>query len=445
VIGLANASVPLRQRRRAAGVAAVLVAATAIALPNATVKLDEIGPFLPIFLTLACGADALTAYLLFSQARVGRSWSLLALGFGYLYSAAIIVPHILTFPNVFTPTGLLGATPQTAVWFWVWWHAGFPLFVLLYVIADRVRATREERRVTVALLAAGITCVIAIVSVLLSLTIAEAGALPVIIEKGRYGLLVSTGIGPAVLAIITLALGTLAATTRLRNVTHLWLAVALVATLCDCTLTLFAGGRYTVGWYVARLESLVASIVVLLTYLGMIATMFDQLSRLSHIDGLTGLSNRRSFDETFEQQSTIATRTKAPLSLLMLDVDWFKSFNDTYGHPRGDEALRTVAACIADTLPRRSDLAARYGGEEFVVILPGTDRTGAAIVAERIRASVEGCGVPHAASTFGHLTVSVGVATSTDDNRDAAYDALLSRADAALYAAKHGGRNAVTT
>ena len=443
MIGLAIAVAPVRQRRLAAIIAVALVAITLAAARYATIPLGAVGPFLPIFLTLAAGADGLTSYLLFTQARVGRSWPLLVLGLAYAYCAVVIVPHILTFPNVFAPEGLLGATAQTAVWFWVWWHAGFPIAILAYVASVRIADGKDGVRISTPIIAVSLAVVVAFVSALLAFTIDESRALPQLVQAGHYGLLISTGIGPAILTLIGSALIALIVVTRLSNVANLWLAIALVATFCDCALTLFAGGRYTLGWYLARLESIVASIVVLLSFLGGIATMFDQLAKLSHLDGLTGLLNRRAFDETFENQTTIAVRTKAPLSLLMLDVDWFKSFNDTYGHPRGDDALRTVAACIADTLPRRSDIAARYGGEEFVVILPATDQAGAEVVAERIRASVERRNMPHTDSRFGHLTVSVGVATSVDGNRDAAYDALIARADAKLYAAKAGGRNTI--
>ena len=401
MVGLVIASATLRQRRRAAIVALIVVVATVVAVPYAKLKLPELAAFLPIFATVAAGGDALTAYLLFTQARVGRSWALFALALGYCYSAVIIVPHMLVFPGVFSPTGLLGATTQTAVYFWVYWHAGFPLFVIAYALSERRTTAVQPARLSYLLIAASIAAVCALAAMLLTFTIGQSAHLPALIQKGRYDLLITTGIGPAVLLAISAALVALVTVTKLRNVTHVWLAVALVATFCDCSLTLFAGGRYTLGWYVARVESIIASVVVLLVYLGAIATMFDRLARLSHIDGLTGLANRRSFDEAFEAQTTIAQRTDAPLSLLMLDVDWFKSFNDTYGHPRGDDVLRAVAGAIAQTLPRRTDLAARYGGEEFVVLLPATNAGGAQVVAERIRTAVEALALPHTGSLHG--------------------------------------------
>ena len=169
------------------------------------------------------------------------------------------------------------------------------------------------------------------------------------------------------------------------------------------------------------------------------------LQELAATDGLTGVANRRCFDETLEREWLRTRREASPLSLLMLDVDHFKHYNDTYGHQRGDECLKLIAAVMLEETQRSTDLVARYGGEEFAVVLPGTSAEGAATVAERIRARVEGLGVPHAGlhgSTL--VTVSLGAATAiASPERDLAQ--LLAAADTALYRAKHKGRNSVVT
>ena len=445
MVGLAVADASGRQRRIAASVAIVLVVTTAFVAARARTPLPTIGPFLAIFGTIAGSSDALTAYLLATQARVSRSWSLFVLACGYFFAAVVIGPHLLTFPGVFSPHGLLGAGTQTAVYFWVWWHGGFPAFVLASSLAWR-RGSRVpgNARLTAPRIALAGAAIVAFVALLLEATIAGQRHLPTLIEKGNYGLLIATGIGPAVLCAIGAALGALVVRTRLRNATHLWVAVALVAMFCDCALTLVAGGRYTAGWYLARIESLIATTVVLLAYLATIGSMFDRLAALSNVDGLTDLANRRAFDERLEHVVALANRTRTPVSLVMLDVDAFKKFNDAYGHPSGDEALRIVAACIGIALPRLTDLGARYGGEEFAAILPATDAVGAARVAERIRGGVERCGVPHRDGAYGVLTVSVGIATKEPgEARDGAIEALIARADEALYRAKAAGGNRV--
>jgi len=162
-------------------------------------------------------------------------------------------------------------------------------------------------------------------------------------------------------------------------------------------------------------------------------------------DGLTGLANRRSFDETLAQELNRARRNGQRLSLIMLDVDFFKKFNDQYGHVAGDACLQAVAGAVARSVGRTEDLAARYGGEEFAVILPGTGTAGALDVAEAIRAAVVALQIPHAASAIDVVTVSLGAATLEPDlGRHADAKELIRQADALLYQSKNSGRNRVT-
>jgi diguanylate cyclase (GGDEF)-like protein len=167
------------------------------------------------------------------------------------------------------------------------------------------------------------------------------------------------------------------------------------------------------------------------------------LERLSQLDGLTGVANRRRFDEALDAEWRRGCRTGAPLSLVLLDIDAFKAFNDTYGHLRGDECLRQVAVALAGALGRAGDLVARYGGEEFAALLSGVGDEEAAVVADRLRANVQVLRIPHGASpAAGVVTVSAGVATLTPTERgDPA--TLVAAADQALYEAKRRGRNRV--
>ena len=167
-----------------------------------------------------------------------------------------------------------------------------------------------------------------------------------------------------------------------------------------------------------------------------------QLEQLAAKDALTGLANRRAFDERLEAEWRRCQRGGQLLSIIMVDVDHFKTYNDTYGHPQGDTCLRSVASVLAGVAARTGDLVARYGGEEFVVVLPGTNSVGARVVAERIRAAIVALDMPHAASSAGKcVTVSLGVASA--DPAKLAAAALLAAADQALYAAKKLGRNRV--
>ncbi|HVL68100.1 MAG TPA: diguanylate cyclase [Vicinamibacterales bacterium] len=164
------------------------------------------------------------------------------------------------------------------------------------------------------------------------------------------------------------------------------------------------------------------------------------LEELATVDPLTGLANRRRFDVFVQQEWQRAARHGLPLSLMLIDIDYFKRFNDRYGHPAGDECLRQVAAVLRAAANRVSDLTCRYGGEEFAVVLGGTDAQGARTVAEFIRHGVELIAIPHEDAPGSVVTVSIGVGTRTGDEygRPAA---LIAACDRALYEAKNLGRN----
>ena len=164
------------------------------------------------------------------------------------------------------------------------------------------------------------------------------------------------------------------------------------------------------------------------------------LSELAATDALTGLPNRRILDERLRLEWDRAQRSTEPMTLLMIDVDHFKAFNDRHGHQGGDEALRSVAQVIGGNIRRPADLAARYGGEEFAVVLPITDAKGAQVIAEHIRSSVEH--LPRMAGDERPITVSIGMST-WDKHSRMSLEALLLSADQALYEAKHTGRNRI--
>lgn len=166
-----------------------------------------------------------------------------------------------------------------------------------------------------------------------------------------------------------------------------------------------------------------------------------ELERLSSLDGLTGIPNRRIFDETLEREWKRAVRDKSPLGLLLIDIDYFKPFNDNYGHQGGDDCLKQVAAALRVNLKRGGDMVARYGGEEFVVILPATDIQGAAAIAKGLCEAISEMNLPHAHSKAAdHVTISIGVASALPKG-DERPSHLISLADEALYAAKERGRN----
>lgn len=166
----------------------------------------------------------------------------------------------------------------------------------------------------------------------------------------------------------------------------------------------------------------------------------EKLRQLASIDGLTNLPNRRALDNFLRDLWKHTRRSTGTFSILFIDVDYFKFYNDTYGHQKGDEVLVVVARCISEQSPRSSDMVARYGGEEFIAVLAETDAHGAMVVGGKIRHAIEALDIPHSHSPYAHLTVSIGAATY---NRRVhrSMDEILKAADGALYDAKEKGRN----
>ncbi|MDO6386936.1 diguanylate cyclase [Uliginosibacterium sp. 31-12] len=168
----------------------------------------------------------------------------------------------------------------------------------------------------------------------------------------------------------------------------------------------------------------------------------DQLLELAMRDGLTGIHNRRAFDEQLLIECRRHRRTPGPLGLAIVDIDYFKPFNDFYGHQAGDACLRQIALCIEESARRPGEMAARYGGEEFAVILPNTEREEACRFGEFLVERVRALALPHEISSFGMVTVSVGVAAGKPAI-DGGNNEIVAAADAALYRAKAAGRNRV--
>lgn len=168
----------------------------------------------------------------------------------------------------------------------------------------------------------------------------------------------------------------------------------------------------------------------------------EVLQQLSYLDGLTGIANRRKLDSFLAQAWHLAMRNQHAIVIMMLDIDWFKNYNDTYGHQVGDDCLKSLAELLQQIVNRSTDLVARYGGEEFIVVLQETNQSGAEEIAQEIRSSVEALGIAHKTSPYGVVTISIGVAYLIP-KRNELEEKGIAKADEALYLAKESGRNRV--
>ncbi len=444
-----------RQRRWALGILLLSLGTFAVLAPFATRQLPRVWAFIPVYETWLICNDAITAVLLFGHYVTFRSRAIHVLACGYVFSALLTIAHGLSFPGLLAPEGWLGAGTQTTAWLYMVWHGGFPLFVGAYSLLR----DREDNTERPPWKAGSVLLIAVLLAVLASVLLTTWGhaLLPPIMDGNHYT--------PAMLGVVStifvsgLICLLLVARRHRRSLLDLWLAVALSAWLIDIALSAVLNhGRFDLGFYAGRIYGLLATSFVLVMLLWEHSALYARLiqataalQRMTIEDGLTGLANRRYFDTSLAKEWRRATRAGDPLSLLLIDVDHFKRYNDRHGHVDGDACLRAVAQALSRSCGRAADLAARYGGEEFAVLLPGTDEAAARQFAERLCQHVRELALPHGDSPVAtHVTVSVGIATSwpqvlgrggMKEALDAAYAALVRAADEALYAAKAAGRN----
>ena len=242
-----------RERHLALAVVLLSVLALAVMIPFARMPLPKLTAFIPAYESALAINELVTAALLFGQGNRRRSNALLTLASGYLFTAAMIVLHALSFPGVFSETGLLGASDQTTAWMFVFWHGGFPLFILGYALLPvRDSTLNHERQHSGRAIIFSILAVVATVAALTLLATAGHRFLPTIIQAGNYSLMVTTGVSPVTMAVSAAALIALWRRPR-RAALDIWLMVVMSAWLLDLTLSaVVSSARYDLGWYVGR-------------------------------------------------------------------------------------------------------------------------------------------------------------------------------------------------
>jgi len=446
-----NAPPSRHVKRTARTVAALSLLVFVCLAPFARVPLMPVPAFVPIYESALVLNDLFTAGLLLGQVVITRSRALLVLACGYLFTAMLTVGHMLTFPGLFAAQGLLGAGQQSTAWIYMFWHAGFPLSVLAYAfLRDRAGAAPPQG-VSLRMIGLVIGATLGVASACVVLATAEARWLPAIMAANHYTP-VMLWVAGTTWSLCVAALWVL--WQRKPHATiDIWLMVVLCVWVCDVALSaVFNAGRFDLGFYAGRIYGLLAASFVLLLLLieqgvlyARLSAALAELKRLAITDPLTGVANRRGFEAALANAWRYSTRTGTPLSLLMIDVDCFKAFNDAYGHAHGDHCLTAVSACLSRNARRSGDLVARCGGEEFYVLLPDLDAVAAAQAGQSVCDTVVALGIAHVKSTVApYVTVSVGVATFVCEP-GAQPSWLTETADRALYAAKVAGRNRVVS
>lgn len=450
-----------RQRRVAFALSLVLAVFTFGALFFARTELPHLAVFFPVISAWGIMGSILTAFILFNQFRASRILPLLLLACTFLFTGLLSLFYLLALTNMLPVSGPFAPGSQTAVWLWCFWHASFPIGLLCFYASIRFKTKRISLHRLPAYLSIA-TASMVLAAVLLLLFAASDRLLPTLIVNGDYGRILTSGIGPAIFGLNAAACVLSLFPYKKRSVLEVWLSVASFAFLLGIALSLTAGHRYTLGWYVSRVDSLVASTVVVMAIISEVNKLFVRLSRqheqledsqraleeaneqlkeLAGVDSLTKIANRRKFDEVLRQELNAPQRAKEHLSLLMIDIDFFKAYNDNYGHLGGDMVLRSVAPKLESEALAHFGFTARYGGEEFAIILPGHSNQEAEQIAELMIESVRSLGIAHGYSDVSdQITISIGGCTLHPGEKSTAHG-LIGRADEALYQAKAQGRN----
>ncbi len=418
----------------AAIIASLLLFAAAIVLPIA----DLAGPVHPHLLTaLNTGlgtAMLVTAVLLYSRANPadpGFAW----MGAAFLFSACMVFAIVPALPP--RPDSVLAEEWNSPRWLWMFWHIGFAGIIGTYAATGgRTRLRLSPMGSIIAVLGG------ALVPVLLATYFVDL--LPGLERRAWAAPLCLF----ALLAnVISFAM--VAHRLRARSQWHLWLALAMVASSLDVVLTIAGGSEpFTVGWYAARGFAAAGCLAVLQAMLVDIGDLFRRvaaanaaLDALVHVDALSGLSNRRHFDETLANEWRRARREDTPLSLVMLELDFHEAFADRYGQDDADQLVRQIATLLRERVRRAADSAARYAPGRFALLLPVTDHQGAMRKTEQIRIAIRGLNIPHALNPHDIATVSAGVATLWPAGVQSGEDLLTHAAERALSRAQQSGRD----
>ena len=402
----------------------------------------HINAFLPITATIWTVAELLTAFLLLSQFQFSGKLGIAIIAAGYGVSGLLTIPYLLFFPGVISDAPPSAGLLQVSVWLWLTWHLLFPTAIAAAHLLDRSLDTSSvpQHRVGRVLRVTGGITVSTSVALFDAIYLMRDRLPVLVVAHGGFSPVFTQVVVPLLVATNAAALGILLVRARKPTMLQTWLGVALLTMLLDGLLNIWSPGRYSIAWYVGKVEALITATVVCFMLLKDVAGMYRRLYRFASRDELTGLRNRRSFNERAASAFGSRAEQTSGIALLIVDVDFFKQYNDRYGHAAGDTVIAAVASSLATSVVRAEDSVARYGGDEFVILLPGVLLAEGEAVAERVRRRVAELDIVHEGAPKKALTVSIGIGYCEHDD-DVSEAALFKAADDALYRAKKEGRN----
>jgi diguanylate cyclase (GGDEF)-like protein len=382
-------------------------------------------------------ADFATAFLLIGSFYASGVLTYALVAGVYTICALLAVPYLISLPGfVLAPDA--AASSQLAPLFWAARSIAFGVLVTTVIFIDpsaRMRVADQRRAARTIALVLAASVVLALAMTLATLSIARS--LPSLAHGARYTSGFTQILAPSVACALALSTVLVIGGLRRPSTLQLWLALAMGANALCAALRATAPAQFTGVWYASSLEAFVNAGALLAVLMIDVAGSYRRLAQFARYDPLTGLCNRRAFDDHLAWAIDDAERTGASVGLLVIDIDLFKGFNDRYGHAAGDDAMCKVASSLVATLS--PELVARIGGEEFVAVLTQASAQTAYRAGERARVAIERLGIANDGASTRRLTVSIGAAGGSA--RDLDRIGLFKAADSALYTAKKSGRN----
>ncbi len=386
-----------------------------------------------------------TSLLLYGQSKIVRDGSLAILASGYSVSGLFALAYVLFYPGLFFSfTGESHFYNESAAWLSIFGHANFSLAIIFYTLFYAQRIKLDFLSPEFVFRSSFVYAL-----VFISTSIYCQNYLPNIIDGDSYHFTVSAIIGFTLIFLGCCSAFCVIRYTNLSSRHNLWLLLAVIIHILEIVYGVVGKTRYSLGWYTARVSQVLSFSIILgvftyhLTYLTRkLSEANKKLEEIATMDFLTKINNRRKFITTLDNYWELAQRERKPLCLIMIDIDHFKIYNDTFGHLAGDDCLILVAQELKRIFKRHTDVISRIGGEEFAVLLYNVGEKEGKKIAEKIRRSIENLKLKTYSTKQPHITVSVGCAAIIP-NKQLDPTFIIDVADQALYEAKFRGRNKV--
>ena len=429
------------QRYAAVAVCATLLGTAILAGLFGRDAAPEVKPLLATCGTICALVDIIIAFIFLGQFHASGRAFFGILAAAYTMGGLLTCGYLATYPGTFSGNVASAAHDQAPTVLWCLWHSIFPALVLFGALNESKRSFTSRKTIAILSVAIPVATVLASVAIVAAV-VTHRDMLPQLIISGAYQPLYSLAILPAIATFNGCVCFFIFARDRALTPLMLWVGVTTFSATLDVIMAELSGTPNSYASDAGRLLAVCTVSIVLIMFLFEIAAIYERINRAEHTDVLTSLDERRAFATQYDIVHKKAQRTRHSVALIVIDVDYFKVYDETVGEYAGDACLRRVAHALSGVTPRPPDLVTRNGREEFAISLTDTELEDVLMLAERCRKGIENLGIIHGETAWGQITISVGVAYASDSLFTDTVD-MFETAERALFNAKDRGGNTV--